>query len=620
MDPMYFAHDASFTPVSILRQKAKALVKSEGIKLHEALNTLAHDFGIDTWEELMEEAWALQPEPVSYTRQYISTRLTASPMKIYDGNARDKFLMRVIIHQEENATFEIYFPEEGKLTRVFIQKSYDVEGSIIRILFGGNEIEGYPLEKIGTTPEEIEQLSKGTLTSKARDIIHFANSVTDDTPYLEGPFVSDESREMKEVHSEANECLSVAVEVPDSKEVLGIDIPLSKPLSEFRAQLKPAEDHVLFQFTFRTDGSLKLSRSKVSSREQAAQVLREAGRYLTFLDRTGLRHMVRKEIDSRSLSDDGYCDSKALDHVRHFIDADTGVQVLLNQPYHYPSQGLIPMLARGTKFRDAPPWASLHGHGTNCLFIAKTAGDVDLTRITEGAAEAASLYRSLEISYITKPVATAKPEKQKSARKKGFISPVMDIELDLSNILIQEKSLLHRSLPDIAKLQTPYWKQKMKAYTGKEPLSWEMQDKEASEGLNITDLIDAIKKCPLDADLWGMLAIFDISDVTKAEVYRRGVIAGELFLGRMMTDEVGSFWGVLETRPYMRCMNLLYRQLVMMERPKDAAPIGRKMLELCPNDNIGIRFTLDEVEAACDDPARAEDLANAFADDDAMHG
>ena len=66
----------------------------------------------------------------------------------------------------------------------------------------------------------------------------------------------------------------------------------------------------------------------------------------------------------------------------------------------------------------------------------------------------------------------------------------------------------------------------------------------------------------------------------------------------------------------MRCMSLLYRSLVKMERPEDAFAIGKRMLELCPNDNIGIRFSIEVVEAAIGDSELSFDLAQAFKEQD----
>jgi hypothetical protein len=64
-------------------------------------------------------------------------------------------------------------------------------------------------------------------------------------------------------------------------------------------------------------------------------------------------------------------------------------------------------------------------------------------------------------------------------------------------------------------------------------------------------------------------------------------------------------------------MNSLYRLLVVMEKPALAAPIGRMMLDLCPNDNIGIRFTIEAVEASITSAEVRDEMREQFEDEDA---
>lgn len=60
-----------------------------------------------------------------------------------------------------------------------------------------------------------------------------------------------------------------------------------------------------------------------------------------------------------------------------------------------------------------------------------------------------------------------------------------------------------------------------------------------------------------------------------------------------------------------------FMTFVKMRRPSDAAPIGRKMLELCTHDNIGIRFTIEDVEDAINDEDLKQRLAEVFEAQDA---
>lgn len=57
-------------------------------------------------------------------------------------------------------------------------------------------------------------------------------------------------------------------------------------------------------------------------------------------------------------------------------------------------------------------------------------------------------------------------------------------------------------------------------------------------------------------------------------------------------ENKGHFWGLVETRPYMRLKH--YYMFLLRENGDDTAAIreAEEMLELCPNDNIGVRYEL----------------------------
>ena len=83
------------------------------------------------------------------------------------------------------------------------------------------------------------------------------------------------------------------------------------------------------------------------------------------------------------------------------------------------------------------------------------------------------------------------------------------------------------------------------------------------------------------------------SEEERREVFARGVEAGELALGPEGFEEyAGSFWGFLETRPYMRARAGLADALLALGDREGAVAHWRAMLELNPNDNQGIRYLL----------------------------
>ncbi len=84
------------------------------------------------------------------------------------------------------------------------------------------------------------------------------------------------------------------------------------------------------------------------------------------------------------------------------------------------------------------------------------------------------------------------------------------------------------------------------------------------------------------------------SDPAKAlEHFTRGMEAGERTLGpEIFEEDAGHFWGLVETRPYMRARFGVARSLEDLGRLDEAIDHFRAMLALNPNDNQGVREEL----------------------------
>ena len=75
--------------------------------------------------------------------------------------------------------------------------------------------------------------------------------------------------------------------------------------------------------------------------------------------------------------------------------------------------------------------------------------------------------------------------------------------------------------------------------------------------------------------------------------YERGAAIGRrLFLGKKKEEYEGFFWGMHETRPFMRCLQGLAECYYEMGLKKEAIEILEEMIELNPNDNQGMRDPL----------------------------
>ena len=107
----------------------------------------------------------------------------------------------------------------------------------------------------------------------------------------------------------------------------------------------------------------------------------------------------------------------------------------------------------------------------------------------------------------------------------------------------------------------------------------------------------ALKISPDCADAYVLLAEETARSVAEArQFYEKGVAAGERTLGpEIFEEDLGHFWGILSTRPYMRARSGLADCLLAMGEHDEALEHYRDMLRLNPGDNQGIRYTL----AAC---------------------
>ncbi|MEN0045843.1 MAG: hypothetical protein AAF806_02160 [Bacteroidota bacterium] len=75
--------------------------------------------------------------------------------------------------------------------------------------------------------------------------------------------------------------------------------------------------------------------------------------------------------------------------------------------------------------------------------------------------------------------------------------------------------------------------------------------------------------------------------------FEKGVEIGRrIFGGDFLKTNKGHFWGVTETRPFMRCLGMLAECYYNPGQTTKAIEIWKEMLELNPNDNQGMRYNL----------------------------
>jgi tetratricopeptide (TPR) repeat protein len=103
----------------------------------------------------------------------------------------------------------------------------------------------------------------------------------------------------------------------------------------------------------------------------------------------------------------------------------------------------------------------------------------------------------------------------------------------------------------------------------------------------------ALDLSPDCADAYCLLAELDPSADRKLEFLEQAVAAGERALGpEPFVESIGHFWGVIETRPYMRSLAGLAELSWLLGNRSRAIALYARVLELNPGDNQGVRYSL----------------------------
>lgn len=117
----------------------------------------------------------------------------------------------------------------------------------------------------------------------------------------------------------------------------------------------------------------------------------------------------------------------------------------------------------------------------------------------------------------------------------------------------------------------------------------------------------ALELDPNNADAYNYLASIEKNIDNAIKQYEKAIKAGEKTLGKkFFKEEKGYFWGMLETRPYMRAKAGLADCFYAKKEVDKAIEIYEEMLELNPNDNQGIRYLLSTLLLDKDDLTQFE--------------
>lgn len=135
------------------------------------------------------------------------------------------------------------------------------------------------------------------------------------------------------------------------------------------------------------------------------------------------------------------------------------------------------------------------------------------------------------------------------------------------------------------------------------------------------DLInESLKYNPYNVDSLISLSGFTTNPFLRLEELQTAIAIAKQLLDEgeedyFSDDYIGIFWGVWETRPYMRASHAHILTLMEVGYYFEAIYLAKQMLVLNENDNMGIRYILMSLYAAIGDKEEADDLIEQFDED-----
>jgi len=128
----------------------------------------------------------------------------------------------------------------------------------------------------------------------------------------------------------------------------------------------------------------------------------------------------------------------------------------------------------------------------------------------------------------------------------------------------------------------------------------------------------ALEICPDCADAYVILAENAGNPEKALDLHRKGVEAGRRVLGQEAFEEdAGHFWGLHETRPFMRALAGLAQMQKQLGQTEEAVTNYRQLLRLNPGDNQGVRYILLPLLIEQDADEAASELLEQYDEDGA---
>ena len=145
---------------------------------------------------------------------------------------------------------------------------------------------------------------------------------------------------------------------------------------------------------------------------------------------------------------------------------------------------------------------------------------------------------------------------------------------------------------------------------------------EAFEATSKTKAIKLAKQAleiyPDNIDAESFIADYEEHQIKKLEKYNNIIEHATKLLEKeniFDQENIGDFWGILETRPYMRARSKKITILIDLGRYTEAINECEEMLKLCESDNLGIRYTLIGLYCALEKFEECEKLYKKYNED-----
>ena len=144
----------------------------------------------------------------------------------------------------------------------------------------------------------------------------------------------------------------------------------------------------------------------------------------------------------------------------------------------------------------------------------------------------------------------------------------------------------------------------------------------AYEEPNIIKAINYAKKSlkvnPDNIDAMNFLVSVEPDEEKQLEMYKENIQTAKKILDKnnmFDKENIGQFWGITETRPYMRTRQSYMLKLFHLKRYDEAIKECEELLKLCKNDNLGVRYILIGLYVYTDNFNKAEKLYKKFKED-----